>query len=103
MMKVDLDFRSFFFAWLVIVGNTMIGYGTFEYAFSRPTNDFNKVAFGGQIIRLIISLVAILILMMSKLVVSSQFVMALVGFYVLYTAIEISSYQKKTNLEKSKE
>jgi len=98
---VNTDRYSVFLAWIMVASNTVVGYLLFEYALDKESAIFNKVVFGGLMVRMLLLMVLIAVIIIRHLVVINDFVFSFFAFYCIYVIVEILGYQKKNKQKKN--
>ena len=98
----SVDYRSVFYAWIMVASNTVTGYLLFDYAFDKEQQVFTKVVFGGLVIRMLLLMVLIAVVIVRDLApVINDFVLSFFAFYCIYVIVEILGYQKKNKQKKN--
>ncbi|NTV92651.1 MAG: hypothetical protein HGA72_05100 [Chlorobiaceae bacterium] len=96
-----VDLQSVFYAWVIIVANSLVGYLMFEYAFDKESPVFTKVVFGGLAARLLLLMGLVAWIIVRNLAVLNDFVLSFFAFYCIYVIVEILAYQKKNKQKKN--
>ncbi|MEI6756290.1 MAG: hypothetical protein FDX18_09910 [Chlorobium sp.] len=97
----SVDYRSVFYAWVMVAANAVTGYLLFDYAFDKEQRVFTKVVFGGLVIRMLLLMVLIAVVIVRDLAVINDFVLSFFAFYCIYVIVEILGYQKKNKQKKN--